>query len=235
VGTGGRRFAGRAIGCQPFVSLASGSSRTGARFIAKRRAKIGRPLANSRGAKAIYQMSICRVCNEGASCGSKLMSRILKPSPDERPDASFRRVLADVRRAATRQGGLAREDGELANFSPNLMASAIFPVDDNRRRTTGGASHWHAALAWIEEQDEPTALVELQHPADESAEAILDELGLSEDLTDEELTRLRRLYMWRNHPDRHRESHRASATRRVAIANMLVDRARSRLIGNRRS
>jgi hypothetical protein len=143
--------------------------------------------------------------------------------------------LADVRRAATRQGDRARQDAASTNSPPNPLASAIFPVDDNRARTTGGASHWHAALAWIEEQDEPTALVELPHADDEGAEAILAELGLTEDLTDEELTRLRRLFMWRNHPDRHRESQRASATRRVAIANMLVDRARSRLVGGRRS
>jgi hypothetical protein len=40
--------------------------------------------------------------------------------------------------------------------------------------------------------------------------------------------------MWRNHPDRHRESQRASATRRVAIANMLLDRAQARLARGRR-
>jgi len=143
--------------------------------------------------------------------------------------------LADVRRAAARQAEGAREDALSANSSPNPLASAIFPVDENRRRTTGGASHWHAALAWLEEQDDPAALVEAPHAEDEGAEAILAELGLTENLTDEELNRLRRLYMWRNHPDRHRESQRASATRRVAIANMLVDRARSRLAGPRRS
>lgn len=179
-------------------------------------------------------MSICRACNERASLGFTLMPPIAGQPPDESPDARFRQVLADVRRAAARQREVAREDSAWANCAPNPLASAIFPVDDNRRRTTGGASHWHAALAWIEEQDEPTALVELQHAADEGAEAIREELGLTENLTDEELTRLRRLYMWRNHPDRHRESQRASATRRVAIANMLVDRARSRLVGARR-
>ncbi|MGA2792004.1 MAG: hypothetical protein ABSE69_00505 [Roseiarcus sp.] len=163
------------------------------------------------------------------------MPRISIPPPDESPDAQFRQVLADVRRAATRHSETARDDAASANSSPNPLANAIFPVDDNRAGATGGASHWHAALAWIEEQDEATALVEAQHAADESAEAILAELGLTESLTDEELTRLRRLYMWRNHPDRRRESQRASATRRVAIANMLVDRARSRLVGNRRS
>jgi hypothetical protein len=163
------------------------------------------------------------------------MPRISTPSPDESPDAQFRQVLADVRRAARRRGEETHQVAAPTISSPNPLASAIFPVDDGQQQTTGGASHWQAALAWIEEQDEPAALVEAQVGADEGAEAILAELGLTECLTDEELTRLRRLYMWRNHPDRHRESQRASATRRVAIANMLVDRARARLVGNRRS
>jgi hypothetical protein len=179
-------------------------------------------------------MSICRVCNEIASLGFTLMSRISTPSADESPDARFRRVLADVRRAARRRREEAPLDAAPIISSLNPLASAIFPVDDSQWQNTGGASHWQAALAWIEEQDEPTALVEAQLVAVEGAEAILAELGLTEGLTDEELTRLRRLYMWRNHPDRHRESQRASATRRVAIANMLVDRARARLVGNRR-
>jgi hypothetical protein len=41
--------------------------------------------------------------------------------------------------------------------------------------------------------------------------------------------------MWRNHPDRHGEAHREIATRRVAIANMLVDRAQARINNGRKS
>ena len=152
---------------------------------------------------------------------------------DESPEARFRRALADARRAARRREG-AREGGGSANANPNPLAGATFPIDDDPRRTTGGASDWHAAMAFIEEPDEPAALVESPRGAEESAEAILEELGLTEHLTEAELARLRRLYMRRHHPDRHRESQRASATRRVAIANMLLDRARSRLAGGRR-
>ncbi len=156
------------------------------------------------------------------------------PSPDESPEAQFRRVLADVRRAAARRAHEAREDSAATCSSANPFAGAIFPADDTGRQAAGGASHWHAALDWLDEQDGPTALVESPSIVDDSAEAVLAELGLAENLTERELSRLRRLYMWRNHPDRHRESQRANATRRVAIANMLLDRARSRLISRRR-
>jgi len=160
------------------------------------------------------------------------MSRI---SPDEAFGAQFRQVLADVRQAADREAEPPHPEGTLTGFSPVAMASAIFTVDDGRQRTTGGAANWRAALDWIEEQDEPTALVESQTGDDESAEGIRAELGLDEDLTDAELTRLWRRYMWRNHPDRHREAQRAGLTRKVALANMLFDRARSRLIARRSS
>jgi hypothetical protein len=114
------------------------------------------------------------------------------------------------------------------------LAGAIFAIDGAESVATGGGSHWDAALAWIEEEDEAAATPEPQRPAGDSAQAILEELGLRENLTHDELNRLRRLYMWRNHPDRHDEAQRESATRRVAIANMLVDRAQARLLSGRR-
>jgi hypothetical protein len=40
--------------------------------------------------------------------------------------------------------------------------------------------------------------------------------------------------MWRNHPDRCSEAQRPLADRRVAVANMLIDRARAKLVGARR-
>ena len=159
------------------------------------------------------------------------MPTVSGPLPDESPEAQFRQVLAEVRRTAA---GQAHKVSPASYSSANPLASTIFPTDDTRHRATGGASHWRAALDWLEEQEGPTALVESAPAADEGPEAVLAELGLTENLTDQELSRLRRLYMWRNHPDRHRESQRASATRRVAIANMLLDRARARLLATRR-
>jgi hypothetical protein len=41
--------------------------------------------------------------------------------------------------------------------------------------------------------------------------------------------------MWNNHPDRRPDVPRELANRRVAIANMLVDRAQSALVARRRA
>jgi hypothetical protein len=41
--------------------------------------------------------------------------------------------------------------------------------------------------------------------------------------------------MWRHHPDRRGEGQRDIATRRVAIANMLLDRAQARVASGRKT
>jgi hypothetical protein len=164
------------------------------------------------------------------------MSRIGREASAETPGAQFRRILAEVRQA---RGGFGdvdvdEDESEASIFSASPFANAIFSFEE-RPATPGGGSSWDAALAWIEELDGPAAIVETRQPAADTAEAILGELGLNENLTYEELNQARRLYMWRNHPDRLGEAQRESATRRVAIANMLVDRAQARLISNRRT
>jgi hypothetical protein len=160
------------------------------------------------------------------------MSRLSKESPEATPEAEFRRILAEVRRAEALQEGRPRQDGELATPAPSLSLEALFSLDDAQARTPGGASHWAAAMAFLEELEEPAAPAPRQ-PKAESPEAILAELGLSERLTLAEISQLRRLYMWRNHPDRHSEAERENATRRTAIANMLLDRAQARLAEER--
>lgn len=61
-------------------------------------------------------------------------------------------------------------------------------------------------------------------PSDD-AEAIERELGLATIATRSGLLRARREFMWANHPDRRPEWPSDLATRRVALANMLIDRA----------
>ena len=56
-------------------------------------------------------------------------------------------------------------------------------------------------------------------------EAIRRELQLATISTRAELQRARRRFMWANHPDRRTDLPRDLATRRVATANMLIDRA----------
>lgn len=162
-----------------------------------------------------------------------MMLRNPRQSPEDMPGARFREILAEVRRAK-KNFDQPDEEGEGSTFAANPLANAIFSIDD-RPATAGGGSPWDAALDWIDAPAEGAEAVEPPPPANLSAEAILDELGLTENLTFDELNQVRRLYMWRNHPDRHGEAHRENATRRVAIANMLVDRAQARLISGRRA
>ncbi len=55
-------------------------------------------------------------------------------------------------------------------------------------------------------------------------DAIAEELGLSEDLSANDLKRIRRMFARDNHPDRLAPSQREIATHRMTIANMLIDR-----------
>ena len=158
------------------------------------------------------------------------MSRATTETEDRASGATFRRILAEVRRAERNRAKAEEQDAESPRFAANPLAGASFSFDGGPM-ATGGESHWDAALAFIEEQDEPAANDPSQRPPADRAESILEELGLRENMCYDELNRLRRLYMWRNHPDRHGEDQRESATRRVAIGNMLVDRAQARLSG----
>jgi hypothetical protein len=162
------------------------------------------------------------------------MSRIPREFPDLASGVKFQQVMDEVRRAEMGEDRPSLQGSEAPHFSTSFLTSAIFSTADKPSSTAGGGSHWAAALAWIQEQEEATAIQESQRPADESAETILVDLGLSENLTYDEITQLRRLYMWRNHPDRLGEAQRENATRRVAIANMLLDCAQSRLARRRR-
>jgi hypothetical protein len=55
-------------------------------------------------------------------------------------------------------------------------------------------------------------------------DAIAEELGLHENLSESELKKLRRDFARENHPDRLHPSKRDIATHRMTIANMLIDR-----------
>jgi hypothetical protein len=170
----------------------------------------------------------------GAQCRGEFQVGAMSRLSKESPEAEFRRILGDVRRGVVSDDDPSRQEREFAIGAPSLSLESLFSIDE--ATAPGDASHWAAALAWLEDQDEPAPSAPApRQPKDESPEAILDELGLSERLTYDEISQLRRLYMWRNHPDRHGEAERENATRRVAIANMLLDRAQARLADERRS
>jgi hypothetical protein len=107
-------------------------------------------------------------------------------------------------------------------FAPPLAAAPEAP--------TGHHSLWEFAAAWTPEADPPApppAPAPPPPPPRPSARAqdIAAELGLDRLKTAAELAYARRRFMWNNHPDRRGDLDRDLANRRVALANMLLDRA----------
>ena len=62
----------------------------------------------------------------------------------------------------------------------------------------------------------------ITRPAD--LETVADELGITAQMTMADLNRLRREFALSNHPDRADLEERDNATRRMMVANMLIDR-----------
>lgn len=97
-----------------------------------------------------------------------------------------------------------------------------------------GESHlFEHAFAWVPEPDAPQPPPPAPPPvrAVEDLETIARELDLAPNASAEELHRARRRFMWENHPDRRPDLDPESASRRVGIANMLIDRALRRSAG----
>jgi hypothetical protein len=90
----------------------------------------------------------------------------------------------------------------------------------------GSHSLWENAAAWTPEADPPPPRPAPPPPPRPSARAedIAAELSLSALRTSADVGRARRRFMWDNHPDRRGDLDRDLANRRVALANMLLDR-----------
>jgi len=78
-------------------------------------------------------------------------------------------------------------------------------------------------LAGLYSEEGPDIPQPVFKPADDAT--VASELHLDSARTSEELQRLRRSFAMRNHPDRVPSWLRAEATRRMTIANALIDRA----------
>jgi hypothetical protein len=102
-------------------------------------------------------------------------------------------------------------------------------------RGGGGEARWGHALNWASEPEErpgsltPIRGADVEGLREDDPEAIASELGIGAALTEHQLTRRWRAFVWQNHPDRRPPYARERATVRVAIANTLYDQARSRL------
>jgi hypothetical protein len=162
-----------------------------------------------------------------------------RPRARKRAPTSFGSVLAEVENGSGDPDRVARP-----------LGYPFAAVDPPKEAADGPTSAWDQALAWVEAAGEPPQVEPslVEPPPDEPAaprlepvapltddpEAIAAELGLSDAATLADLSRARRRFMWANHPDRRPDAPRELANRRVAIANMLLDRAEAALAANRR-
>jgi hypothetical protein len=143
-----------------------------------------------------------------------------------RGGSSFAQVLDEVARAGDSDWRLSRTLGHLFDtIAPPTRsdAGAEFPTDER----------WDQALDWIEAPQEAASAPKPAALPSADPDAIAAEIGLTRALTHEELKRARRRFMWNNHPDRRPDVPRELANRRVAIANMLFDKAQQALTPRR--
>ena len=168
------------------------------------------------------------------------------PRARKRAPTSFGSVLAEVENG--------RGDPERVAHPFGYPFAAVEPLAEPADAPTGA---WDQALAWVEAAGEappseparaeappaaPTAPrfdpvappAEPAPPLTDDPDAIAAELGLSGAPTLAELKRARRRFMWANHPDRRPDAPHDLVNRRVAIANMLIDRAEAALTPPRR-
>jgi hypothetical protein len=146
-------------------------------------------------------------------------------------DDAFQRALDEARRRDREPSD--EESG--AAGGPRVRASFEFGLGSG----SGGEARFGLALDWTDEptdqagsQAATSAAEAAPNPADTSAE-IAAELGLSAPLTPDQLASRWRDFVWRNHPDRQPLHARERANTRVAIANILYDRARRQLAKGR--
>ena len=117
------------------------------------------------------------------------------------------------------------------------LAYPFAAVDPPSETAAGQATAaWDQAFAWLEAVAEPVKAAPAPAPAapfSDHPEVVAAELQLSEMTTLAEISAARRRFMWANHPDRRPDAPRDLANRRVAIANMLFDRAEAALAARR--
>ena len=150
----------------------------------------------------------------------------------DRETELFRRALDEARRTT----GAASADSEVG-FDSTPIVRAL--VEFGPAHGGGGEARWGLAMNWASEPDErlpsliPIHESETTGLCEDDEAAIASELGIGGSLTEHQLTRRWRAFVWRNHPDRQPPDVREQATERVAIANTLYDQARSELAKGR--
>jgi hypothetical protein len=153
------------------------------------------------------------------------------PAGGSHADSAFSHVLDEVGRSDDGERRLGPVDAALGRS----FASFAAPFAPDAKGQYGPSEGWDQALDWIAEPQETAPAPAVVGPPSDDPDAIAAELGLSSALTGDQLNQARRRFMWNNHPDRRPDVSRELANRRVAIANMLVDRAQGALARGRRA
>lgn len=138
---------------------------------------------------------------------------------------TFQRALDEARR---------NDRGASADIESECVSKLRVrtPVELGRAEGGGGDARWGLAMTWTNEPEAMTPAATAGQTCEPArldtdiAEAIAHELGVGAGLTEGQLTRRWRTFVWRNHPDRQPFHARERANFRVAIANTLYDRAR---------
>ena len=144
------------------------------------------------------------------------------------------------RRVSSFDGVLAEIENE--DRDPERVARPLaypFAAVDPPGEAAGQATAaWDQAFAWLDVAAESVQAAPSSPapaaPFSDHPEVVAAELRLSEMTTLAEISAARRRFMWANHPDRRPDAPRDLANRRVAIANMLFDRAEAALAAKRR-
>jgi hypothetical protein len=145
--------------------------------------------------------------------------------------ANFTRILDDVERS----DDAVRPSGPIGDLVGNPLGTFSPPIQPGARGEFAAVERWDQALDWIGEPQEVVTAPKATDAPSDNPDSIAAELGLAVALTRDDLNRARRQFMWRNHPDRRPDVPRDVANRRVAIANMLVDRAKVALAERQRA
>jgi len=133
-------------------------------------------------------------------------------------------AFGDVLDAAAQAAGVAYDDlrtGHSARALRGAASSHLQQLGDAVKESR--QSMLRASIESYLEQLGETRTPRRRRPAD--VDAIADELAIGAHMSMADLNRLRREFALANHPDRTDSSERENATRRMMIANMLIDRA----------
>lgn len=152
-------------------------------------------------------------------------------SVGRRSNSTFGQVLDEVVRSEDSEPPFGRVDKTIAY----PFATLAPPIEPEGNREYDPIERWNQALDWIAEPQDAAGAIKMTSAPSDDLDSIAAELALTSALTHDALNRARRRFMWNNHPDRRPDVPRELANRRVAIANMLVDRAQKALAARRRT